>query len=391
MNDKHWPLAVDTWGDEERSEAMAVIDSGRITMGECVRKFEQRFARWIGARYAVCVNSGSSANLLATAALTQGLGKYSLPHEAIVPAIAWPTTYAPLAQHGYKLRVCDVDPLTLNVDMEQVEKALTSRTKLLVGASILGNPAPLIELRKFADNHALLFLEDNCESLGAAVNFVDGGDSTLRSRKCGTFGDIGTHSFFFSHHLSTGEGGMLVTDDANLYELAICMRAHGWDRDLPLSSLDTSYRFLLPGYNVRPTELVGAVGLVQLEKLEANNSLRRENGRVYWELFNESQWWRVQHHSAGAVPFGFTFTFQFPEQRAWVARELKVNGIEHRMITGGSFALHQAAQHYEWNYAAGGTPRANHAHTCGLFIGNHPSNLSDNLVRLRELLEEVLK
>ena len=398
MTTRFWPLAVSSWGPRERAAAHAVIDGDQHTMGTKVREFETAFAQHVGSRYAVMTNSGSSANLLAVAALRH-LREWawgSAP-EAIVPAIAWATTYAPLAQQGFKLVVCDVDPLTLNVDLAQIRAAVSERTALIVGVSILGNPAPLPELRQICGTRTPppLFFEDNCESLGARID----------DRYCGTFGDVGTFSFFYSHHLNTVEGGALVTDNPDLYELAVCLRAHGWTRDLPTNStlrqwvpgeidgLDVTYQFILPGYNVRPTELPAAVGLVQLDRLIEFEYRWWKNKELFYALFSNDERWAVQESITGyAMPFGFTLVFRSPEMRWAASAEMTEAGIEHRLITGGSFALHPVVQHYDWRYAVpGGTPHADHAHRCGLFVGNHATDLTEQITKLHEVLEEVIK
>ena len=374
-----WPLAIDTWGDAERAAAHRVIDSGHLTMGEEVTAFEREFAAHVGSRFAVMVNSGSSANLLAVAAVC---AERDLTLErgcnAVVPAIAWATTYAPLHQHGLALRVADVDPLTLNNTAALMRACVDPSTALLVTVSILGNPAPLRELRELADEHNLVMIEDNCESLGAKVG----------GKHCGTFGDVGTFSFFFSHHLSTGEGGMLVTDDRKLYEIALCLRAHGWTRQLPGNSplrsrpeVADNYQFVLPGYNLRPTELTAAVGRVQLQRLDEMNYWRGHNLLVFLDRFAGDIRWEIQYPLSPdtlRVPFGFTLVFPTKEDKARAAQRLTDAGIEHRMITGGCFTEHPAAVHYDW-CAPGGVPRAQHAHHCGLFVGNHSVDLSEQI------------
>src|SRR5687767_6946636 len=166
-----YDLASTTWGDEERDAIQRVIDSDRFTMGEHVRTFEERFAAHFGMKHAVMVNSGSSANLVASAALFY---KRERPlqrgDEVIVPAISWATTYHPLQQYGLKLRFVDVDLHTLNMDVSRLEQALTPRTRMVVAVSILGNPAAVDVIRAFCDRHGLYFLEDNCESMGASLN-----------------------------------------------------------------------------------------------------------------------------------------------------------------------------------------------------------------------------
>lgn len=387
MTAPFWPLAINTWGDAERTAAYRVIDSGRLTMGIETSTFEIEFAAYVGSRHAVMVNSGSSANLLAVAVMQQKLG-WTLSHgfDAIVPAIAWATTYAPLHQHGYRFRLVDVDARTLNTTGALVRASITSLTRVIVGASILGNPAPLDELRKLADQYGFFFIEDNCESMGAR----------LGSKHCGTFGHIGTFSTFFSHHISTGEGGMLVTDDDQLYELALCLRAHGWTRNLPDVSflrqkpeVAGDYQFALPGYNLRPTELAAAVGRVQLRRLEEMNMMRLRNEVLFVRLLGGDPRWSLQQpHSLDSyrVPFGFTMVFRSPDDLSRAKARLRAAGIEYRMITGGCFSEHPVAKLYNWS-SADGLVNAKHAHHCGLFVGNHPVDLTEQITKMREALK----
>lgn len=219
-----YDLAVDNWGAEEKAAIMGVIDSGRLTMGPKVAEFEEAFSKYFGSKYTVMLNSGSSANLISVASLFfRKKNPLVAGDEVIVPAIAWSTTFSPLQQYGLKLKFIDVELETLNMDVSQLEAAITPRTKMIIGVSILGNPAALDIMRSFADAHGLIFFEDNCESM----------DAELNGQKTGTFGDLGTFSSFFSHHISTIEGGYIVTDDPELDALARSIRAHGWTRDVP--------------------------------------------------------------------------------------------------------------------------------------------------------------
>ncbi|MFN7340683.1 MAG: DegT/DnrJ/EryC1/StrS family aminotransferase, partial [Opitutia bacterium] len=204
-----YELAAPSWGQEEIDALQSVIASGRFTMGERVAKFEAEFAAYHGKKHGVMVNSGSSANLICIAALaSHSTRPLKRGHEVIVPAISWSTNYHPLQQYGLKCRFVDVDLDTLNMDVSKLEAALTKDTKALLAVSILGNPCRLDEMRAFCDKHGLWFMEDNCESMDAELP---------SGRKAGTFGDLNTFSFFFSHHISTMEGGIVLTDDLELY------------------------------------------------------------------------------------------------------------------------------------------------------------------------------
>src|SRR5437867_1350727 len=219
-----YDLALSTWGPEEIEAIRRTIAEGSFTMGEQVAAFEQEFARYFGMRHGVMVNSGSSANLIAVAALFYKKDRpLQRGDEVIVPAISWSTTFHPLQQYGLKLRFVDVELETLNMDVTKLERALTPRTRMIVPVSILGNPAALDTIQDFARAHGLYLFEDNCESM----------DAEIAGHKTGTFGELNTFSFFFSHHISTMEGGIVLTNDEESDHLLRALRAHGWTRDLP--------------------------------------------------------------------------------------------------------------------------------------------------------------
>src|SRR3990167_312119 len=385
------PLAADTWGKKERDAIIDVILFGeRVTMWKKTIEFEAAFAKRLGVKYAVMVNSGSSANLIAVAALEQALqakGRTLRGKVAVVPAIAWATTYAPLQQHGMRLRVVDVELDTLCVDARKVIEATCPETEIVVAVNILGNPCDLAMLRAHCDARGIYLLEDNCESLGA----------DLGGRPCGAWGDIGTHSFFHSHHISTGEGGMIATNDDSLADLARCLRAHGWARDLPANSplrctakddFSEAYRFLMPGYNVRPTDIAAAVGLVQLARLDAAIAQRRRNAETFRALFGGDARFVLQQERSTAHSSWFGFTMIASNgRRAPYLDAMRRAGIEFRQITGGNFLQHPAASHYDYEVHGEGCSNARVVHDCGWFIGNHPTDLRPQLRRLHEVLE----
>lgn len=384
--------AVNTWGPEEREAINRVLDSGNLTMGEEVAAFEQEFAAYMGSKHAVMVNSGSSANLVGLAALFH---KRAFPlkrgDEVIVPALSWATTYHPLQQYGLKLRFVDIEIDTLNIDVEKVIAAITKDTKAILAVSILGNPAYLSTLKLIAEERGLYLIEDNCESM----------DAELRGQKTGTFGILGTFSTFFSHHMSTIEGGMIVTDDTEIAELARVIRNHGWDRDLPLNSplrsnyatqddFDKAYRFIVPGYNVRPLELCAAAGREQLKKLPAMTAQRRKNWVLFQELFGKNERFTIQKVSPLGETSAFAFTFVIRDgtikrHKLWAA--LREANIEFRMVTGGCFLRHPAIEFFDYT-TSGGIEIASHVHDYGFFVGNHPFDLTEQLHRLHSVLQK---
>lgn len=387
-----YDLAAPTWGQEELDALQTVMDSGFFTMGPRVAEFEQKFSAYHNKQYGIMVNSGSSANLIAIAAL---FFKKDNPlqrgDEVLVPALSWATTYHPLQQYGLKVRFVDIALDSLNMDPELIEAAITPATKMILGVSILGNPAALDVMRDVADRHGLYFMEDNCESM----------DAELNGKKAGTYGDLNTFSFFFSHHISTMEGGMILTDDEELYQLCRCLRAHGWTRDLPEDSLlyerkgedlFEAYRFILPGYNVRPTELNAAAGLEQLKKLPGFTAERRKNWALFVELFGNDERFIIQKENGKTSCFCFTIVLN-PEMnldRKAIFAALTEAKIGFRIITGGSFLKHDVIKYYDYSEA---TPivNAHIAHDYGFFVGNHAFDLSKELHLLKDVLDKTAK
>jgi CDP-6-deoxy-D-xylo-4-hexulose-3-dehydrase len=385
-----YELAASTWGQEEIDAIQRVIASNRFTMGPNVAAFEQAFAAYHGRKFAVMVNSGSSANLLCVAALFyKKQSPLKAGDEVIVPAISWATTYHPLQQYGLKLKIVDVELDTVNVDPRQLEAAIGPRTRAIMGVSILGNPAALDTMRRLSDERGLYFIEDNCESM----------DAELGGRKAGTFGHLSTFSSFFSHHISTMEGGMVTTDDRELYEIVLSMRAHGWVRDLPADSVIydkrdndfyEAYRFILPGYNVRPIELSGAIGLEQLKKLPAMTAERRKNWRYFKKRFDGDNRFITQRENGKTSAFSFTI-IPNPDaelSRARILKALNDADIGFRIITGGCITRHDVIKHYDYA-CMDDLPNANLAHDHGFFVGNHPFDLAPQIDRLYEVLDTV--
>jgi len=385
-----YDLSADSWGAEEIAAIHRVIESNRYTMGPEVARFEESFAAYHGCDYAVMVNSGSSANLCAVAALFYKKDRpLQRGDEVIVPAISWSTTYHPLHQYGLKLRFVDVDRDTINMDVSQLEAALTPKTRAIVAVSILGNPAELDVMRRFADAHDLYFIEDNCESL----------DAELAGRKTGTFGDLGTFSMFFSHHISTVEGGMVLTNDRELYHLARSIRAHGWTRDIPDATeiftpsdddFYEAYRFILPGYNVRPMEICGAVGSEQLKKLPAMTAQRRANMETFQRFFGDDDRFIIQREHGTSSSFCFTI-IPDPDRtppRARIFQALKEAEIGFRIITGGCFVRHDVIRYFDYD-CVDELPNANFIHDHGFFVGNQPFDLGEQIEGLYGVLDRA--
>ena len=385
-----YELSASTWGPEEVATGHRILEAGFTTMGPNVQEFEETFASRFGMRYGVMVNSGSSANLVGVAALCfKKNSPLQRGDEVIVPAISWATTFTPLQQYGLKLRFVDVDRDTLNLSAERVRAAITPRTKAVMAVSLLGNPAPLDELRALCDERGLYLFEDNCESMGA----------TLNGKATGAFGDLSTFSLFFSHHISTMEGGMILTDDPELYQLCRALRNHGWTRDQPADSqlferrnddFFEAYRFILPGYNLRPTEISGAIGLEQMKKLDGFIATRRANAAYLQTLFaDDTRFLRQREHGESSW-FAFTFILN-PDldiDRLQVLRALKSAGIGYRIITGGCILRHDMMKFFDYDCAEP-IVNANLAHDQGFFVGNHAFDLRREIDLLHSTLNSL--
>lgn len=367
-----FPLATTTWDDKEYAAMHRVIESGRFTMGPLVAEFEQQFADAFGSRYGVMVNSGSSANLLAVAAAVLDPEIDLNPgDEVIVPAVSWATTYYPLTQYGLTLRFVDIDIDTLNLDLDQLEAAIGPKTKGVFAVNLLGNPLDFARLTEIADRHGLVVLEDNCESLGARAD----------GRAAGTVGVMGTFSAFFSHHISTMEGGMILTESERLAQTLRSLRAHGWTRDLPEKNFvhdktgdafEDLFRFVLPGYNVRPLEMSGALGIEQLKKVPLLIAGRRENAAYFVEKFRDLRSVRIQKETGESSWFGFSMILEgdLAGRRAEVVDALRAAGVESRPIVAGNFTKNPVMRYLD-AVVPDALPAADKVDVDGLFVGNH--------------------
>ena len=309
--------------------------------------------------------------------------------EVLVPAISWSTTYFPLQQYGLKLKFIDVDPKTLNMDINSVRKNISKKTKLILVVSILGNPAELPELKRICNKKKIYLMEDNCESMDAEID----------GKKTGTFGITNTFSFFYSHHISTMEGGIILTDNIEIYHTLLALRAHGWTRNIPKkskifkikkNSFYEDYRFILPGYNLRPLEISAAVGLEQLKKLPRMTKQRRENWKYFHSLFRRDERFVIQKENGKTSSFCFTFILspKYKNLKKKIFHSLRKNKIGFRMITGGCILKHDVAKYL--NFTKGSNLKnAFYAHENGFFVGNSSKNLKKEIKLLKEVLDRI--
>ena len=383
------PLATSTWDHEEYDAIQRVIESDRFSMGPEVEKFEKQFASFFGAKYALMSNSGSSANLLAVAGMIYSKGIDLKPgDEVLVPAVSWSTTYFPVHQYGLTMRFVDINEETLNIDLDAVEAAITEKTKLIFAVNLLGNSVDYHRLLEIAEKNNLYVIEDNCESLGA----------TIDGKQAGTFGLAGTFSCFFSHHISTMEGGVTVTDDEELYHVMLSLRAHGWTRNLPQENhvveksddpFMESFRFVLPGYNLRPLEMSGAIGQAQLRKVDEIISGRRKNAVTFQNVMKEIPEIMIQREIGESSWFGFSIVLPDWCKRAPVLDALREAGIETRPIVAGNFTLNPVIEHLDHSIH-GPLDAANKIHEQGFFVGNHHYDITQQLTQFASLLKSCL-
>lgn len=369
------PLNIPTYGSDEVEEALESLLSTWLTMGSKVKKFEEAFAHYNGSKHAVMVNSGSSANLLALSVLTNPIVKDYIPKgsEIITPAVTWATTIYPITDVGCTPVLVDVDPKTFNIIPDEIEKAITSKTRAILPVHLLGGPCQIERIEKIAEIHNLYLIEDTCETTGGEVH----------GKKTGSFGDMGTFSFFLSHHISTIEGGIVVTDDDQLYEYLKAMRAFGWVRDMNAKEnystankgIDSRFLFITYGYNIRPTEIQGAFGIHQIRRLDDFIEIRRDNAD-YWRKrltpYRDMLSIPIQEAETRHVYFGYALTIdpQAPFAREELVDRLESKMIETRPVMAGNMA-EQPVMKQLTHRTVGSLPNSRMIMRRSFFFGNH--------------------
>ncbi|MDA7561674.1 DegT/DnrJ/EryC1/StrS family aminotransferase, partial [Alphaproteobacteria bacterium] len=327
-----------------------------------------------------------SANLLMVAALFYTReNKLKRGDEVVVPAVSWSTTYYPLYQYGLRLKFVDIDLETLNYDIEQLAEAVTDETRLIMVVNLLGNANDFDAIKTIIGDRDIRMIEDNCESMGAEY----------KGQKTGTFGVMGTFSSFFSHHISTMEGGIVVTDDDELYHIMLSMRAHGWTRNLPMHNHVTgtksddpfkeSFNFVLPGYNLRPLEMSGAIGREQLKKLPKLIAERRKNGKMLQELLSDHPDLMIQREIGESSWFGFSLVIRPGSEltRTSLIGKLTDAGFECRPIVAGDFTKNRVCDYFDSTIHSSVT-NAEVIDKAGLFLGNQHFSLSEALHILKD-------
>ncbi|MAF20720.1 MAG: pyridoxamine 5-phosphate-dependent dehydrase [Parcubacteria group bacterium] len=393
-----YPLIDDAFSTNDILKGMEVMLSGKITMLEITQQFEHEFAKHIGSKYAVMVNSGSSANLLAAFALVNPRKKNFLKRDSefLIPVLCWSTSLWPFVQAGLKPKFVDVDVNNFNMDMHEFEKKLTSKVKAIVAVHVLGNSTQIEEVGKIAKSRNIFLVEDTCESLGAKY----------KKRYLGTFGDFGTYSFFYSHQITSGEGGMIVCNSKEDYDLIYSMRSHGWSRKLNRGNKkknanfnivnDTSFNFINSGFNLRPLDLSAAIGLSQFRRLNSLVQNRSINRKKIISQLTHSPLWNQQFSfleitkNIKPSPFGMPILInkKHLSKKEQFFNFLKKQGIETRIVIGGNFVNHPSIKIYNLNSKNENFPKAQEIEDRGFYIGLHPKPISNKI--LKHLEENLL-
>lgn len=390
-----YKLAEDSWDSVEKNSLINHIKSNkRLTYGKYVKNFEKIFSDYLGTKYSVMVNSGGSANLLSILSLFYlKKNRIKRNEEVIVPAVSWSTTFSPLSILGLNVRFVDIDLETLNYDLNDFEKNISKKTKVVIAVNLLGNSNQFIQIKKIIKKKKLnpIIIEDNCESLGAKY----------MNKKTGSFSLISANSFYFSHHISSIEGGMLSTNSKEVYNLLLSLRSHGWTRDLnkknplvkkDIDSFKEDFRFILPGLNLRSTELNAIAATEQLKKIEKFIIARRKNHALFKKLFENDKDFLIQKEIGLSSWFGFSLIIKNKSIiREKLINYLKHNNIETRPIVSGNIINNDMIKFFNINNKKKVFPNAEFLDKNGFFVGNSHKNLKKEIYHLKKTISNFTK
>lgn len=365
-------LAEDTIDNKDIDELVGWLKTyPRLTKGALTLEFEKKWSEWVGQKYSVFCNSGSSANLLMYYALL--LSGRMKNKKIIVPSVGWVTTIAPAMQFGLEPLMCEADPDTFGLDLEHLEKLLREhRPSAVIMVQVLGVPHKMDELMKLKEKYGFILLEDACAAMGASY----------RGRRVGSFGDMASLSFYFGHQISTIEGGMVSTNDPDFNNFLLMARSHGWSKDLPRSvheelikkynidDFHSPFVFYIPGFNVRSTDLQAFIGIRQIDKMDWLIERRGANHAHYKKIFGDYLY--VQKPPADSIICSIHFGALAKNnvQRKKIVAALEKNGVETRIFSAGNLGRHPF-----WfeKYGESNFPMADRIHDSGFFLPNHPS------------------
>ncbi len=352
MNNFLYPLIENPFSDEDINKAIKVIKSKQLTLSKNTFKFEKNFTNKINTKFSLMVNSGSSANLLAFQCLINPYRKKRLlsNSEVIIPSLCWSTSLWPIIQSNLKPVFVDINKDTLNIDIDDLEKKITNKTKAIMLVHVLGNCCDMDRLMKIKKKYNLVLIEDTCESLGTKYN----------DKYLGTFGEFSSFSFYTSHQISAGEGGMICCKDKKDYEIIKSLRSHGWSRGTSFENkyknsktLNKKFIFFNSGFNLRPTEVSAAIGFNQfkrLEKMKKSRNLNRKkiiNAFKNSKILNKSINFFQPNKKVKPSWFGLPIRFNSKTKLNEVLLKLEQSGIETRPIISGNFTKQPAAKIYK--------------------------------------------
>lgn len=356
-------------------------DYPRLTKGDRTVEFENLWSTWLGRKFSVYVNSGSSANLAAIYSLILS-GKLR-NKKIIVPAVSWVTTVSPAIQLGLEPIMCDCDTDNLGLDIQHLKKLISEHDpSCIILVHVLGLPNHMDEINKLCSENEILLIEDTCESIG----------SKYGGKKLGTTSDISTFSFYFGHHMSTIEGGMVCTDDEDLYHILLSIRSHGWDRDLPphkqdelrtrynITNFRATYNFYYPGFNLRSTDLQAFLGVNQMKKIEEIIDIRQKNYIRYKKNLSELDWLPNEPTNSYVSNFAFPIINKNLNK---IVDNLQSNDIECRPLICGSINKHPFW--YE-RYGMENLKNAEKVHEFGLYVPNHQNMSFDEVDKVCEII-----
>ena len=358
----------------------------RLTKGPVTLDFEKKYSEWLGTKYSVFVNSGSSANLLMLSALQQG--EYLKNNKVVVPSVAWATDLAPVIQLGLEPILCDSNTEDLSADLGHLEKIFREESpSVLMFVSVLGLVPNMDKIVKLCDEYNVILLEDTCEAMGCEY----------KGQKLGTFGKMSTFSTFFGHHISTIEGGIISTNDFELYELLLSIRSHGWDRDLSVetqfqlqqdwdvSDFDAMYTFYYSGFNMRSTDLQAYIGLTQIDKLDDWGKKREHNYNLYQDLIKNDYWKPKSYHDS------LTSNFAYPivsPNRDEIVKSLQENQVEVRPMICGSMGTQPF---YVKKFGRLELPKVTEIDKYGFYVPNHPTLTEEEIELISNIVNEETK
>ena len=381
---KNYQLSPNSFSNEDIIEGIKVIVSKKITMSKKTIEFEKNFSKFIGSKYALMVNSGSSANLLAMFAMINPakINKLKRGDECLIPALCWSTSLWPIIQAGLIPKFVDIDPKTLNLSIDDLKKKISKKTKAIMLVHILGNSTNMNELMKIIKKNKIRLIEDTCEALGSKFN----------NKYLGNFGSFGTYSFYYSHQITSGEGGMIICNDKKDYQIIHSLRAHGWDRGL--NNNKNNFNFINSGFNLRPTDIAAAIGLNQLKKLNYFKKIRSDNKKKIITTLQKSKNWKNQFTFIDAIKgiepswFGLPILIndKFLHKKRLFLDYLNKNGIETRPIISGNFLNQPSIKLYNLNPKKIVFKGAQEVENRGFFIGIHVKLITERELILLEKL-----